>query len=286
MDQLPVGRLERDWRRMHADPALRARLRDWQQPEPALRGLRTPGDVVRLLQASGSAERKDQVLLALARQATLDPLAARVALHALLPGMKEIAGRMLLDRHEREEVWSALLAAAWERIRQYPVERRPRRVAANVLLDCMSDALTELARDRVDRALTSEPVPIDLVAGRDADLDIDQLLARAVAAKAITERDARLIARTRIDGVPLCLQAKRMRADYHALVVRRRRAERRLIRHLEKSDVTFGESFRPSCGARVSGRGHCGPWPADLTTPTPRREVNRARTPQPGPEHQ
>jgi hypothetical protein len=258
MDQLPVGRLERDWRRLHADPALRDRLREWQRREPALRGLRTPGDVVRLLQGPDPVERKDRVLLALARRASSDPLAARVALHALLPGLKEIVGRMLLDRHEREEVWSALLAAAWERIRGYPVARRPRRVAANVLLDCMSDTLTALARDRADRALTIGPVPLDLVAARNQSGDVDALLAEAVAAGAISTGDARLIAVTRIDGTPMCRQAKRAGVEYHALVVRRRRAERRLIAHIRSSVVTFGGSSRPSCGARVSGRSHVG----------------------------
>lgn len=269
MDHQPIERLEHDWHRLHADPVLAMRLRDWQRREPALHGLRTPRDIVRLLRGSGFAERKDRVLLALARLARSDPLAARIALQALLPGLKEIAGRMLLDRRERDDVWSLLLAAAWERIRTYPVERRPRRVAANVLLDCMHDTLTALAQERADRALTAGPVPIDLIAGRDYGGDIDSVLTAAVEVGAITERDARLIARTRVDGSPLCLEAKRMRADYHALVVRRRRAEHRLIAHLEKSDVTFVGSFRPSCGARVSGRVRRGPWPADLTNQTP-----------------
>lgn len=286
MDQLPVGRLEREWRRLHADPALIARLREWQQREPALNGLRTPRDVVQLLQGPGTAERKDRVLLALARCAGSDPLAARVTLQALLPGLKQIAGRMLLDRHERDEVWSALLAAAWERIRGYPVAARPRRVAANVLLDCMSDALSALAQGRADRALTTGPIPIDLVAAQSDGGDVDALLAEAIAAGAISTGDARLIAVTRIDGSPMCLEAKRRGVEYHALVVRRRRAERRLIAYLGTSGVTFRGWFRPSCGARVSGRVRRGPWPADLTNPKhPKGGESGPRTPWPGPEH-
>ena len=73
------------------------------------------------------------------RQARADPLAARLVLQALLPGLKALAGRLLLEADERDEVWSALLAHCWERIRSYPLERRPARIAANTLLDTLQE---------------------------------------------------------------------------------------------------------------------------------------------------
>ena len=76
----------------------------------------------------------------------MDPLAARLVLQALLPGLKAVAGRLLFDADERDAVWSALLVHCWERIRRYPLERRPTRIAANTLLDTLQKTTRELKR--------------------------------------------------------------------------------------------------------------------------------------------
>lgn len=75
----------------------------------------------------------DRVLIELARAADADDLAARVLLQLLLPGTRRLASRWwaLGDPEERA---AAAVSAVYGRIRCYPFERRPQRIAANVLL--------------------------------------------------------------------------------------------------------------------------------------------------------
>ena len=78
----------------------------------------------------------DERLADLVRAAGTDPTAARVVLQRLLPGITSIARR----RGHGEwavvlECYDDLLANAWIVIRCYPIERRPARVAANLLRD-------------------------------------------------------------------------------------------------------------------------------------------------------
>ena len=65
---------------------------------------------------------------------------------------ERLAGRLLHEVGERDELWSLLLAHLWERIRSYPLEKRPRRIAANLLLDTAHATLAELRRERRLRA--------------------------------------------------------------------------------------------------------------------------------------
>jgi hypothetical protein len=130
-----VAALEREWDAL-ASGALTQRLRQWAQEEPVLAPFATAQVLLRSLRRlRGKHDFENAILAALLRQARTDPLAARVVLHALLPGLKGVAGRLLLEVAERQQLWSLLLARAWEEIRTYPLEQRPRRIAANLLLD-------------------------------------------------------------------------------------------------------------------------------------------------------
>jgi hypothetical protein len=159
MPTLPVDILERDWQRELNGPQLRRRFAAWREVEPALSPFRSPLAVLRFLRRAGSSTRKDEVLCALLRRARWEPVAGRVVLEAMLPGLKKLAGRLLIDVRDREELWSVLLACTWERICAYPVQRRPRRVAANVLLDSMRGTLATFSSARRDPAARAESLP-------------------------------------------------------------------------------------------------------------------------------
>lgn len=74
----------------------------------------------------------DAVLLGLLRlHRTGDDVAGRVVLRAMMPK----AVRMALC--DAESALSDYVAALWEQISVYPIERRPRRVAANLALDTL-----------------------------------------------------------------------------------------------------------------------------------------------------
>ena len=67
-----------------------------------------------------------------------DELAGRCVVQAVLGRLSGIAtrdGRLTLDE---------LVGAVWLRIRSYPLDRRPRAIASNLVLDARKDALREL----------------------------------------------------------------------------------------------------------------------------------------------
>jgi len=259
MDRVPVARLEADWHRELAGVELGRRYQKWRLAEPPLRPFARPAAVLRFLRGSACGERQDMVLRALLSRARDDAAAGSLVLHALLPGLKRLSARLLVDTRDQEELWSALLACAWQHIRTYPVARRPRRIAANVLLDTMHDAVAAHRRAVRDRAELGV-VPARLALTRpEIDTDVEGLLARAVRAGAITGAEAELIGRTRIDGVSLTSLARQEGASYDALRVRRRRAERRLLLHLGIRDVRSGGARGLLGAARVAGRGPAGP---------------------------
>ena len=253
-----VERLEAEWPPLAAGP-LQAHLRCWAAAEPALAGFATPQQLLRHVRGlRGRRAAEDAILAALVRQAAADPQAARVVLQALLPGLKALAGRLLLEPHEREEIWSALLAHCWERIRCYPLERRPSRIAANVLLDTLQKTTRELKRQRRDRdELAADEPPERTAAGLD-NVDVERLLRRAVRATAISTEEAELILRTRIDGSDMNALARESGISYHALNTRRLRAEKRLLLFLGYGAVTFRGSKAPLSSARVVGPGLTG----------------------------
>lgn len=263
-----VDALEWEWNRLES--SLTARLGLWSEREPALAAFPSvPALLGSLRRRRGDHEAENAILAALLRRARTDPLAGRVILHALLPGLKRLAGRLLLEAGEREEVWSLLLAQLWERIRTYPLEQRPRRIAANLLLDAAHATLAELARERRLRA------HVELARERQAQAErsgeVELVLARAVRAGALAREEAMLILQTRIEGLPLARAAASAGVRYDALRIRRRRAEQRLLLFLGDVDVRFRARNRPLSSARVVGIGRAGSAGGGAVTDPQRR---------------
>jgi DNA-directed RNA polymerase specialized sigma24 family protein len=175
----------------------------------------------------------DRVLAALACRAPEDTLAARVLLQLLLPGCKALVRRY--GGSDPEERAGTVVAAAWDRIRTYPIDRRPLRIAANVLLD---------VRQRVVRGFSRRPRPVSLdaiphdavLASSDPGDESDgaaSLLAWGVRHGHLDHETARLIALTRLAGVQVSELARETGTDAQTLRRRRLRAEQRLRRALE-----------------------------------------------------
>lgn len=277
MDRVPLDQLERELRRELSGPVLAARYDEWARQEPVLARLGGPVKLLRFLRGRPAPACSDAVLCALLGRARSEPIAARLVLHALLPGLKALARRMLAGADEREELWSALLTIAWEEIRSYPLERRPRRVAANLLLDMLRPTLRAMRAARTGEPPTTlesrELRPAwPTTEGRDP----DALLGEAVAAGAITAQEADLVAVTRVDGVPLAHLAELGGQPYNRLKVRRQRAERRLLVWLGYPPVPRGPQKRHSSGAWVPGAGSHSRAGASRS-PSSRREVMTGR---------
>lgn len=250
MSTLPVDVIDREWQRELHSPLLRSRFAAWRGFEPALSPFQDPLALLRFLRREGSSARKDEVLCALLRRARWEPVAGRVVLEAMLPGLKNLAGRLLIDVRDREELWSVLLACAWERIRAYPVQRRPRRVAANLLLDSMRGTLAAFASARRDPAARAGRLSGRLEATSEP-AGVDALLDAAVGASAITKEEAELILATRVEDVPLGVLARSRGVSFDTLKHRRGRAERRLQFFLGRScPVEGGETTFLGCSGR------------------------------------
>lgn len=249
----PILQLATTWRRGYAGKRLAEELRRWGEPEPVLR--RFGGEPERLfafLRTEPSAER-DAVFCALLRLAKHEQLAGLVVLEALLPGLKASLGRTLVASGERDELLALMLASAWKLIVAYPVERRPARVAANLLLDIRKQTLRQLPRHRRnprEQSRTREPAATAPLAAS----DLERPLRRAVAAGAVSEAEAELILRTRVDGVSLPKLAAAQGLAYITLYQRRARAERRLLLFLGRP-VKKGGSQRHMCTARTDAAG-------------------------------
>lgn len=123
--------LDRNWSAFAARPEVSAALDRWSAtPELAAASLE---DLVAAIWAADKAD-ADRACAALAARAPADEIAARVLLQVLRPGLRNLGRRLALGA-SFDDVDHELLALAWERIRTYRVDRRPRSVAANILLD-------------------------------------------------------------------------------------------------------------------------------------------------------
>lgn len=133
-------RLDMEWQHLVAAPATAAALTRWRRIEPEL----APYTDLETLRAAvhdrSDPDRSDRILSALVRLAATsghgETLAARVVLQLLIPGAVQLGRRLSTlfgDYATSEAVVFAELAIL---IRTYPWQRRPRRIAANLLLDC------------------------------------------------------------------------------------------------------------------------------------------------------
>jgi DNA-directed RNA polymerase specialized sigma24 family protein len=77
----------------------------------------------------------DEYLLRVVDRARHDSLAARIVLQRILPALCALARRHATSPQRRLDLVDELIANAWPIIRTYPVERRPRRVAVNLVRD-------------------------------------------------------------------------------------------------------------------------------------------------------
>jgi DNA-directed RNA polymerase specialized sigma24 family protein len=234
----PLSQLEREW------PSLAARidhhLQAWRMREPVLAPFATSRQLVRSLHDHDADPRgKDAVLAGLLRLGNGDPAARRLVLQALLPGLKTAAAATVLDQRDRDDLVQLLLGCAWERICAYPLERRPARIAANLLRDTRSEALRGFEGELKRRRELPER-PLERVPDEQREVDLEAPLKRAVAANAITAQEAELILRSRIDDEDLHALAREAGVAYNTLAVRRLRAEKRLLLFLGQRPVNSG----------------------------------------------
>lgn len=131
-----LRQLDQEWERIASSPRGRRAVRRWALGEPPLAGLGSLGALVERANERGHVEESDAILLVLLRHANEDDLAARTVLQAMMPAVKNLTAKFsTCGAWSPEETAAVVVAAMWERIRCYPVDRRPRKVSANLALD-------------------------------------------------------------------------------------------------------------------------------------------------------
>ncbi len=96
-----------------------------------------------------TAEPDDEAcLLRLVEVARTDALAARIVLQRILPALCAVAGRHSSNRAQRNAMLDDLVANAWPIIRNYPCERRPQRIVANLVRDTSFETFVRPIRRR------------------------------------------------------------------------------------------------------------------------------------------
>ncbi|HMG45042.1 MAG TPA: hypothetical protein VK611_27165 [Acidimicrobiales bacterium] len=213
--------LDRDWRRLAGSRAAARQLADVRRVAGSAQTL---ADVEQYVRRAGPAE-ADRVLLALvARAVEGDGLAARVLLQLLLPGTRNLARRWwaLGDHDERA---AAAVAAVYQRIRRYPLARRPGRVAANVLMDASRDMRNAVPRPEVPAL---DPADDAAATAAHPGVELTEVLCDAVHDGLLAPAEATLIARSRISGHRLSDLAVANGIPERTLFAHRQRAERRL----------------------------------------------------------
>lgn len=225
--------LDRNWCAFVARPEATAALDRWSAtPELAAGSLE---DLVAAIWAADKAA-ADRACAALAARAPVDETAARVLLQVLRPGLRSLGRRLALGA-SFDDVDHELLALAWERIRTYRVDRRPRSVAANILLDVRKAyvrGVLEPDRGRLEH-LPESLWPTSPSAEHEAIEAFGPSLRRAhahlvdaVGRRTITAASAAVIWRTRVQQDDDADVAAELGVEVRTMQRRRQRAERRL----------------------------------------------------------
>lgn len=235
--------LEREWKTVLV-PGSRAVLARWAATEPVLAGVVDFDDLLGRLRCGGEYAVHDSLLLALLRIGATEEAAARVVLQAMIPGLAGVARRRR-GLACAEEVAAEVIAAAWERIRTYPCDRRQRRVAANIVLDVRQwlvrhdrwwrdpvewaalDDLNGAAERGVDRAAVMDGGDDGDGAGHSS-LVLGRVLADRVRRRCVSTREAQIIWLSRSYDVPVRKLAAEFGMDERNVRQCRARAERRL----------------------------------------------------------
>jgi DNA-binding CsgD family transcriptional regulator len=145
----------------------------------------------------------DEVLVRLVTAARHDPVAARVVLQRLLPGLVARARRWVGHDDDAEAV-DELVTAAWTVIRTYPIERRSAYLVARLLRDTEYQAFVKPTR-RLGTHTATDPARLDRPAPVERDPEPLAELAELVAigrATVLTDDDIELV-RLLVSGRPL-----------------------------------------------------------------------------------
>lgn len=221
--------LEGEWERLVASGRLDRALTRWRDEDERLAAFADLGQLTGLLaDRSADPDRQSEVLLALLCRAPADPLAARLVLQRFEAPLRTMAA---WDQPWPLVDWAAqVVSAAFEVIVTYPVQRRPLRVAANIVWDVRKRLYATLAEHRRWHGDLSEGCPDATIPDSEdiGGVEAAQMLRWAAQETGLQPEAARLIVLTRVVGFGVEEVAARAGVPSARLRQRRCRSERRL----------------------------------------------------------
>lgn len=221
--------LGRDWQVAATSPEADAALRRWAA-DPVLGDFHSAGKILERTAIGGDRATADSVLGALLRRAPRDEFAARVALQALSPGLLTVARRMGAARDP--DIAAEVVAAGLARIKCYPYERRPRAVAANVILDVLN--AVHHSRRLAGREMATPPERFHRVVEPEASEptwpNARDVLEVAASSGRLPEGQVQLVFDAVLDQVPVSAAAARAGISVKAMTRRRERARASVVR--------------------------------------------------------
>ena len=196
--------LDREWATLSSSWTGTRALAAWSE-DPTLQGFAGLPEVIAQLHRRGRPEEADDILHALLRRAPEDEVAARTVLQAMMPGLKSLMSAYRLTG-DSEEVATAVIEAAYERIRRYPCDRRPTKVAANLIWDTRQ-TLWRAAQREAARLAPLEPITEEMadelpaIVGPSPTEELVDLVTEAVRRGRLSRPGARLVLLTRVADV-------------------------------------------------------------------------------------
>lgn len=224
--------LDQEWLSYRHSRGARNALRRWKEDGSSFNLLDDLDAVVRAARGP-RAHGADEILLGLVTKAPTDPVAARVALQTIVPGLAGVARTYRL-RWGREETGAMVVAAAFERVVRYSCHR-PGSPMGNLVLDVRHD-LYELRLKEVALETALAEIRFQDISGDFSPSDkrapaeeLASVLEDAVTNGAIRGRQASLIYRRRVLGVSTDTLAEAEGLRPCTIRKHRREAERALV---------------------------------------------------------
>ncbi len=230
-----LTRLDTEWRYLSTSRLATAALHRWAAAEPDLAGWRDLEDLRAAVHRRGDPALSDRLLSALVRLAAVDGhddrLAARVVLQLMVPGAVRLARLLVPLAGDGATALGTVFAELAIGIRTYPWRRRPRHVAANLLLDSRQ----RLVR-RYQRTRRESPVGLDFereVTDPDGEhaeaaVSVRDLLTWARRRGILDDFEARLLVANHLQDIPLAQLASRLGRSRSRLFATRAAAHARL----------------------------------------------------------